>query len=217
MNITWQRIEHPKAILYLTTAETREILKPFMLGAQSVKAVAEKLGLPLNAVHYYVKQFEQVGLLQVAYLEPRRGRSIKYYQSSAQGFFVPFVATNSEGISGFVKQQMLPYLTEFIELLAISGAALIRDINQAGMRFYKEGESIQTDLSPRGYGFDFDEFLAPDAPALMSSIMPVRLSRQNAKKLQLEMLELLEKYMNLGGSEDYMVHIGLTPGQIKNE
>jgi hypothetical protein len=217
MDITWQRIEHPKAILYLTTAETREILKPFMLGTQSVKAVADQLGLPINAVHYHVKQFEKVGLLQVAHLEPRRGRSIKYYQSTAQGFFVPFVASNSEGIGGFVKQQLLPNLTEFIELLATSGAALIQDINQAGMRFYKEGESIQTDLSPRGQGFDFDEFLAPHAPALMSSVMPMRLSRQSAKKLQLEMLELLEKYMVLGGSEDYVVHIGLTPGQLKNE
>jgi hypothetical protein len=216
MEITWQHIHNPKAIAVLTNASTREILKPFMLGTETIKSVAEKLGLPLNAVHHKVKQFEKIGLLKVTHLETRRGRSIKHYQSTAQGYFVPFVATTSEGLSGFVKQQMQPYLLEFMELIAIAGSSLIQDINQVGVRIYNAGGYINTDLSPRGQGFDFAEFLTPEAPAIMSSLMPMKLTKTDAKNLQLEMLHLLEKYGNLGGTHDYVVHIGLSPGQIRS-
>ena len=83
--------------------------------------------------------------------------------------------------------------------------------------FVRKSYYINTDLSPRGQGFDFAEFLAPDAPALMSSVMPMRLSQRHAKNLQLEMQHLLEKYMILGGSQDYVLHIGLTPGQMQTD
>jgi hypothetical protein len=211
MDITWQHIHHPKAIRVLTNASTRAILSYFMLGTESVKSVAEKLNQPLNAVHYQVKQFETLGLIKITHIEPRRGRSIKHYQSTAQGFFVPFVASTSQGLSSFVKQQIEPYFNDFLECLATAGATLIQDINQAGMRFYNDRGQINTDLTPRGQGFDFAEFLSPEAPAIMSSIVPLKLSREDAKNLQLEMLHLLEKYMGLSGSEHYIVHLGLTP------
>jgi hypothetical protein len=218
----WQRVVEPKAVRLLFDPSSRELLKPFMLEARSVTSVAVQAGLPINAVHHRVRQMHTLGLLEVARLEPRAGRSIKHYQSTAQGFFVPFVATASEGLSGFVRMQMQPYFEAFMDLLARSGSSLVKDIKEAGMRMFNAGGYIHIDLSPRGQGFDFQEFLHPDAPALMSSFVELKLSHSDAKKLQLEMLELLERYGNLSGTEHsgtahHVVHLGLVPGQMPLE
>lgn len=215
-NITWQQVHNPKAVRVLTNATTREILSHFMLKADSIKNVAEKLGQPINTVHHHVKQFLALELIKVVRTQPRRGRSIKYYQSIAQGFFVPFVATTSQGLSGFVRQQLQPYLNDFLDCLAAAGSTLIQDINQAGLRIYDAGGFINTDLTPRGQGFDFAEFLTPEAPAIISTILPMKLTREAAKVLQLEMMQLFEKYSVLGGTEDYVIHLGLTPGLLRH-
>ncbi len=217
MQIQWQKIESAKAIRLLMNSTTQEILKPCMLSSQTIKSIAEQLSMPINAVHYHMQQLLAAQLIHISHFKTRRGRSIKHYKSTATGFFVPFVATKSDGLKSFVQQQMQPYLLEFMGLVATAGATLIQDINQVGMRIYDAGGYVHIDLSPRGQSFDFAEFLYPDAPALMSSIVPIRLGKENAKKLQLEMLELLEKYLALGGTEDYVVHIGLAPGLLKNQ
>jgi hypothetical protein len=213
----WQRVIEPKAVRLLFDPTSRELLKPFMLEARSVASVATQMGLPLNMVHHRVRQMHNLGLLEVTRLEARAGRGIKHYQSSATGFFVPFVATTFEGFSGFVRMQMQPYFVAFMDLLARSGGDLVQNIEEAGMRVFNAGGYISTDLSPRGQGFDFAEFLQPDAPALMSSFIELRLSHSDAKKLQHEMLELLERYANLGGTEHHIAHLGLVPGQMPLE
>jgi hypothetical protein len=212
----WQRVVEPKAVQLLLNPTGRELFKPFMLQARSVASVAAQMGLPLNAVHHRVQQMHSLGLLNIAWLEPRAGRSIKHYQSSAEGFFVPFVATTSEGLSGFVQMQMQPYFAAFMELLALSGGGLVQNIEEAGMRIFKAGGFINTDLSPRGQGFDLSQFSDPDAPVLASEFIQLKLTRTNAKKLQQEMLELLERYANMDG-EDHVVHLGLVPGQMPLE
>jgi hypothetical protein len=213
----WMRVVDPKAVRLLMNAANRECLKPFMLETRTVASVAAQMGLPLNAVHHRVQQMQTLGLLEVVGAVPRAGRSIKQYQSTAQGFFVPFVASQSDGLAGFVRMQMQPYFATFMDLLALSGSSLVQNIEEAGLRVFDAGGFINTDLSPRGQAFSFEEFLHPDAPAIMSSFLELKLSHTDAKKLQLEMLELLGRYASLGGTESHRMHVGLVPGQMPLE
>jgi hypothetical protein len=207
----WQNVTDPEAIRLMLNADVRKVLTPFMLLSNTVKGVAEQLDLPLNAVHHKVKLLERAKLLEVDTIEARQGRPIRHYRATAHGFFVPFVETSSVSITEFVRQQIALPLMRFVDLVASAGSSVVEDINQAGMRFYANGDYVEMDLTPAGSGFDIQQFLRADAPALMHYLTPLWLTRDNAKRLQLEMIQLIEKYQGQHGTEAYTAHIGLAP------
>jgi hypothetical protein len=212
----WLTVREPRAVSYLLDPVLRAMLSLFMNEPRSIKAVAEELEQPLNAVHHRVKQLEQARLLQIAKLEPRAGRSIKHYQAVAEGFFVPFTATTDDGIAGFVRQQLLPWTNQIYDLMVRASQALIDDIEAVGFRVYKNGGTISNDFSIEGQRADLLELmLRPESPALIARFETLRLSRARAKQLQREMHDLLEKYADQDGSEAYTVHVALTPGSIQ--
>lgn len=183
-----------------------------MLEAHTVKAVAEQLERPLNAVHHRVRQFERLGLLRVEKLEARQGRPIKHYRTSAKGFFVPFTATNADGLGGFLREQLMPFMHDFVEQLARAGSGMVKNIQEVGFRVYDAGGFVNADVSPQGYGFDFfRQLLAPEAPAIMLSLYPLRLSTEDSKALQQEMVDLLIKYGARSGPENHLALLGLVP------
>ena len=183
-----------------------------MLEARTVKAVAEQLNRPLNAVHHRVRQFERLGLLRVEKVEARQGRSIKHYRATAKGFFVPFTATNADGLGGFLRDQMMPWMHDFVEQLARAGSGMVKNIQEVGFRVYDAGGYVRADVSPQGYSFDFfRQLLASEAPAIMLSLYPLRLSKEDAKALQQEMVALLGKYGARSGPEAHLALMGLVP------
>ncbi len=214
----WQTVLEPAAVRLLLDHRMRRLLEPMMLEAHSVKRLSEILGEDLNRVHHRVQRLQRAGLIRVAQLETRRGRAIKHYRASAKGFFVPFTATTTDGLEGFLVEQGAPVFAHFSRLLARAGSTMIRDINEVGFRLYDAGGFVNTDFTPRGQGFDlFQGMLAEDAPAIMSSFTPVQLSREDAKALQLEMLNLLGKYAGRGGAENYLIHLGMAPGDFSSD
>ena len=208
----WKQVTEPEAVRLLLDISIRAVLEPFILEALTVKAVAERLGRPLNAVHHRVRQFERLGLLKVERLEGRQGRAIKHYQATAKGFFVPFTATNFDSLSQFLSDQLTPITHYLIQQTARSGQGLVQNIAQVGFRLYDGGGFVSSDFSPQGHGYDFfNTLLAPESPALMFSVFPLRLSRADAKALQLEMVTLIEKYSRRSGPEPYLAQIALVP------
>ena len=208
----WQTVTNPEAIRLMLNADIRKVLTPFMLFTNTVKGVAEQLELPLNAVHHKVMLLERANLLEVCKIEARRGRPTKHYRATARGFFVPFVETSSVSVTEFVRQQIAAPLMAFVDLVASAGSSVVEDVNQAGLRFYATDDFVEMDLTPAGSGFDVQQFLQPDAPALMHYLTPLWLTPEHAKELQLEMIQLIEKYHGQRGSSVYTVHIGLAPG-----
>lgn len=207
----WQTVTNPEAIRLMLNADARKVLTPFMHSSNTVKGVAEQLELPLNAVHHKVKLLERANLIVVHSIQARRGRPTKHYRATAHGFFVPFVETSSVSVIAFVREQIALPLMAFVDLVASAGSSVVEDINQAGMRFYASDDYVEMDLTPAGSGFDIQQFLQPDAPALMHYLTPLWLTRDNAKQLQLEMNQLIEKYQGQRGTEAYTAHIGLAP------
>jgi hypothetical protein len=209
----WRVITDPGAVRLLTRLGSRQQLQPFLLHSLSVKEFSERFELSLNAGHYRIKTFERAGLIAVQHLEGRRGRAIKHYIATANGFFVPFNQTRTESLERFMNESTAPVFAQFMRLLAHAGAELVRDTKELGFRLYNAGGYVNADFSPRGQEFDLlQALLAPDAPALMSSFTPLRLTHERAKALQLEMMSLLERYGSQNGPDTYQMHVGLTPG-----
>lgn len=130
----------------------------------------------------------------------------------SKGFFVPFTATNAEGLGGFLREQVMPWMHDFVERVAAAGQGLVHHIHEVGFRVYDAGGYISSDISPQGQGFDFfKELLAPEAPAIMLSLYPLRLSAEDAKALQQEMVALLGKYGTRPGPNAYLTLVGLVP------
>lgn len=208
----WKQVTEPEAVRLLLDTNIRAVLEPFILETLSVKMVAERLGRPLNAVHHRVRQFERLGLLEVERLEQRQGRAVKHYQATAKGFFVPFTATNFDNLSQFLLDQLTPVTQYLIQQTARSGQGLVQNIAQVGFRLYDGGGFVSSDFSPEGQDYDFfSTLLAPESPALMFSVFPLRLSRADAKALQHELVALMEKYGQRPGPEPYLAQIALVP------
>lgn len=212
--MSWFTVTDPKAAKLLLDGNSRYLFEPFLLGSHSVKDLADSLGLSLEVVYHQIKRFERHGLLKVERLETRRGRATKYYRASADGFFVPFYVTPYNTLEGFVQHIQMQAQTQFNHLVAQVGHGLIQDPSKAGFRVYRVDNYVNTELTPNAEQLDIlTELLAPDAPALMISQFPLKLSRAEAKALQREMLELLMRYTNKGGEESYLVQVGLVPGE----
>jgi hypothetical protein len=213
----WQTITEPRAVKFLLDSERHNALGAFMHGPCSVKRAAEKLGWSLKTVHDRVRTLLALGLLRVTHLEPRQGRPIKHYAAIADGFFVPFHATAASSFEGLITQTLGPGQRAFLKLFAKAGIELIDNPNEAGFRLYAQDDSINIDLTPTAERFDFMDILEPNAPALMFTFTPLKLTRKDAKALQHEMIALLERYENRNGPEDFLAHVGLTPGEWASE
>lgn len=210
----WQTITEARAVRVLLDGAYSQVLGAFMHGSSSVKRAADAIGWPLKAVHDRVRTLEHLGLLHVTHLEPRRGRPIKHYKAVAGGFFVPFHATTALSFEGFIAETLQPAQAHFNQLFARAGQELVQRPEQAGYRFYARDGSTFTDLTPTAEHFDpITDLLEPDKPALLLSYTPLRLTREDAKQLQSEMMELLMRYSALTGPEPYLAHMALTPGE----
>ncbi len=216
--IQWRTITEARAVKLLLDPKMREFLSPFLLQPYSAKRIAQHCDISLNAAHHRMGQLERAELIIVEHLEPRAGRTIKHYRATAKGFFVPFTASSSDGLAGFMRAQLIPMYEHFYELLAKAASALIDDVCEVGFRVYDAGGYVSSDFTPQGHSFQILEtLLQPDTPAIMVSFMPLKLSEDHAKSLQHEIVALLEKYAVLGGTNSYVIHVGMTPGEMRLE
>jgi predicted transcriptional regulator len=84
------RVEHPKAIKFLTNINELRCLNPFMRHERTLSSVAHELNMSLSLLLRKVKRMIEFGLLEVRTAkQPHGGRSLKHYVSSANEFFLP--------------------------------------------------------------------------------------------------------------------------------
>ncbi|MDQ3397866.1 MAG: helix-turn-helix domain-containing protein [Deinococcota bacterium] len=95
-------VNNPQAAATLLDPDLSMLLKPFMQGACTVGEAAGNLNVKPADLFYRVQRMVALGLLEVVREEPRRGRPLKYYRSSASAFFIPFWATSATSVEDFV-------------------------------------------------------------------------------------------------------------------
>jgi DNA-binding transcriptional ArsR family regulator len=171
-------MEDPKTALRLTDPETAQpivddgaqrFLRPFLSRECTAKAAADKLGVSLSLMSYWLKRFQDAGLLKVVRLEPRRGRPVKVYRSTADVFIAPFEllpsATLMEFFVSFGEEQQRFFtraLGRVAETWLASDWAVSIQLNEDG--------KVRTDATPDPARTDVvPDFLAQDAPAAWQS------------------------------------------------
>lgn len=203
-------IQHEKAAQLLVDIEQVKIVLPFMGQERSISQVAKELNLAVDAMTYRVKRFVKLGILEEVRKEARKGRAIAYYQA-ASAFFVPVKAIPNQTTEGLfeqadslMRQQIAKSMTE-----ALYNAVSFQDWGVLVTR--DPSGNPQLGLTPPSADWDFANLLAPDAPALLSSWMPLKLEFEDAKALQAELFTLIGKYAQKQGSQSYLLGLALAP------
>ncbi len=204
----------------VTDVQARRFLAPFIGQERTVSEVAAELHVHMSSVLYRVRQFIRLGLVEEPRLGPRKGRPIKYYRSVADSFFVPFQATPLEA-----QEALSPHaFSEFQRALNASvGQAWLEaagEPQQLGIHIYRNDDSgnlnqnIVPDPDADQPNRFFDQLLEPGGPAVWDTWGSLKLSRQDAKALQLEIASLLGRYRTKvidEGGDEYIVRLAMAP------
>ncbi|MDZ7801278.1 MAG: hypothetical protein U5K81_10870 [Trueperaceae bacterium] len=201
-------IRDPAAAAWLLDPRTLRHLEPFLSRAATVAEAAAALGEKPNTVLKRVQRAVTVGLLEVAAFEPRRGRPVKRYRTTADVFFVPFEASAAATPEEALAQRERGY-----ERLLRRNVVRARSeaLGTWGTRIYRDARGrlqIQMAVQPDANVTTLD----PDAPAALSAWRDhLQLDHQDAKALQREMFALLSRYQRKTGPQRYVLHLGLAP------
>jgi hypothetical protein len=213
-------IEDPKAAEFLTSPESSRFLRPFFLRERSAAEAAEVLKVNVDTMLYRIKSMLEFGLIEQTSVEARRGRPIKRYKTTSQHYAVPFGSTKADTIVDLMRGQVSADTTHLLRGLA---AATAGPGGGWVFRIYLQGRTLLEEVWPDDeLEWSPAELLKPGAPA-DHGIHNVRLKFQEAKALQLELAQLLEKYQALhgrpheAGEKYYTLQLGLAEIVESNE
>lgn len=201
-------VHHPDAADLLIDPRSLRQLEPFLGRDCTVTQAARETGTKPNTVLSRVRRLVSLGLLKVVREEPRGGRAVKVYRSSADVFFVPYEATTADSLESALAERDAYWQ-------ALLRRNVVRARREAvgtwGTRIYRDARGrlqVQTAVDP------FQNFttLHPGGPAVLSAWRDsLFLDFDDAKALQQEMFALLKRYGQKRGSQRYIIHLGLAP------
>jgi hypothetical protein len=201
-------VSDPDQARLLLDARTRAQLAPFLARPLAVGEAARAAGEKPNTVLRRVQRFLAAGLLEVAETVPRRGRPIRRYRTIADVFFVPFEASAAEDLEAALAEREA-------WVAAVLRRAVVRARREAigvwGTRIYRDDRGrVQVQMAVRP---DADaEPPGPEGPAVLSAWRDaLELDYPDAKALQRELFELLQRYQAKRGAQRYVIHLGLAP------
>jgi hypothetical protein len=204
-------IRNAEVARLLTDLTQARLLEPFFDNDITLSDAAKKLTIKLTTLLYHVTKFIRLGLLEVTREESRKGKAIKYYQTTAKAFFVPFDLTPSLSL-----KHLLTHLDQpSDEIFNREMARTLQDMSSEwGVDISKESElliMIRRRDRPRKPDTNFN----PKGPALVSFTGEFHFDFATAKALQKDLHELLESYekKQTQGEQLYFYRVGLTPVQ----
>lgn len=208
----WAEVHDHAQAEALTDPARLRFLVPFLARARTVGAVAREMGAHPDTVLYRVRTLVELGLLRVDREEPRRGRAIKHYRSSADGYFVPFHASPYADLEEDLRTSwQAPFHT-----LVSNMAALLRSAGIEGHRVYRVGDTVHVDSAP---SLDRPLDLAhPDLRHATVQHRTLQLTADEAERLQGELNTLLQRYGHEGGDgarRTYLAWGALVPHVVR--
>ena len=212
-------ITQPETAELLVNHKTSRLLVPFMKRELSLTAAAAILGVKLPTLHHHVAKFISAGLLEVTRSEPRAGRPVKHYRSTAKIFFVPFHVTRSETLERLLT-----------EVTAAGNSRFYREVTRTlqqisptwGLHLHcSEEEQINYSFTPdekTKLGTLIDALLAPGAPAAISTEGEMTFDYETAKAFQNDLFRLVQRYdkKQLLAGQPYAYRVGLVPIQDRD-
>ncbi len=189
------------------------LLEPFILQPRTLSEGAAKLGIKAPRLHYHARVFLDHGLLEAVGTTKINGRSVKLYQTTAKSFFLPFALTSSATLENLIATLAAPARANFI-------SANVRVLEQLspgwGLHWAHNGKNdIHYAMLPATLSLEEinQQVISPEGPALISFQDTLTLEHEKAKALQLDLVELSQRYHALQTKEGQRYHfqIGLVP------
>jgi Helix-turn-helix domain len=212
-------LNDPKQAAELLDPNTLRFLGPFLGQTRTADQVARELGISLNTLLYQIKRLCDLGFLEITEERPRRGRGIKHYRASAEMYFIPFENTPFATPEDMLLREYEPLYRQFLAGFLEAAMQMVnlqtaRDIGLCISRDPSGSVGVQHGVHPLR-GFNLNPFES-NAPAILIDWEDqLRLDFEDAKALQLEMAELLERYRAKDGSGSYIAHMALAPTKQK--
>lgn len=210
---TWRVIEDADAARMLADPEAQRYLLPFIQEELSLSEAARRLEVKPNALLYHINKLLALGLLEVARVQPRRGRASKLYRASAERFFIPFSLTQADTVQSLATETSVRSERVFQQDLISAQMELGDDWGVA--IYVMEDGSLSVDLatSREHTAEDTAFILDTDHPAVWSCWLEVKLGLKEAKMLQQELVTLWERYRQIRNPDEprYTLRLGLAP------
>ena len=199
-------VRDPAAARWLVRPSSLHQLAPFLGSTRSVGEAAAVTGERPNTVLKRIRRLQHLGLLHCVASEPRAGRPVRRYRTTADVFFVPFEATGADSLEGALAERDA-YWERLLRRNVVR--ARIEAMGVWGTRIYRDERGrlqVQTAVSPDANATMLD----PDMPAALSAWRDqVMLDHADAKAFQRELFDLVLKYQRSRGAQRYVVHVGL--------
>jgi hypothetical protein len=194
--------DDPLAARLLLDEDAREVLGVFLGRSRSAQEAASELGRDLDAVLYRIKRLLQAGVVMVVAERHRGGRPVKVYRSTFDSWFVPFEA--------------LPYV-DVEDTLSALHVAQGRRVARAAARhlvrtpwagFFVErredGRVWIVGASAGASGGIERTALVDTEPSggAMDATVELRLTAEDARALNQDLLDLVDRYMAKSGDRE---------------
>lgn len=209
-------IEHRRTADYLMEPRSGwRFFWPFLGVERSLSEVARLIGAPLNQVHYHVGIMLELDLIRVTRTQARAGRPMRLYRSSFEACFIPFETTSAESLAALLSRNDALWGQWLSWNLA---RVWSKADGRWGWYCSRSPEGIvRVEERPRDHEPEWDP-LASDAPSTSNRWALIGLDDTQAKRLQRELHELIERYLlEVGGNPrarkttKYLVHAALAP------
>jgi hypothetical protein len=191
-----QTLENPEAIELLHNPKYRNLIRYFMQQPQTIQAAAEHTKQSPQRTYNYIQRLQKTGFLEVTAQEARRGKSLKFYATTADDYFVPFIATQALGYTEIIHQELQVMQSQMLRVF--EDYLSHRNPLEWGTRLFKDPQG-QTHLSftPAQNWKNLDyltDVLQPENPAMLNFWAEIKLPKPQAKALQLELMQVWRKY-----------------------
>jgi hypothetical protein len=207
-NREYLRIEEPKIAAALVDPNKQKFFAPFFARETTIAEAARVARVSTLLMYRHVKRFEALGLLKVTRSEARRGRAVQYYQTVAKEFFIPAqvlpLETTLEVVERNAQKLFLHNLGKTLmnqEEAADLGTRILPSETNPGMA------ATYIALKP---GENWNPSVVKDV-ALVETWVNLRVSREEAKALQQELEQIVERFQERSGDGKYLLRLGLTP------
>ncbi len=204
-------VDNPKTIKLLSNTKAILILQVFSLKPKAIKDAAKDLDISISNCQYWVKKFLKFGILTVAYQKKRAGSATKYYWLSAEQIIIDLEPELLENYyktlltiySELTLKGLLNPMYEFKYKYSIRVAP-----NEHGYLSYL----LMKDQDGKRVAFT-KELLNPEFPASVARWGSLELKFEDAKAMQNELYELVEKYKTktTSGQKIYFFQTSLVP------
>jgi hypothetical protein len=210
------------AASFVTQPSSARYFLPFLGREASASAVAASLGVDIGSVTYRIRRMLELGLVLCTRVEPRAGRAVRYYRSTADAVFAPLELTPVGSLASLFRVARRDSAAELERCLEAAWLRLGREQSWGTHLYRLPNGYVNRDFVPRRL-LDDEKFwpavLADSAPVVWDQYAELNLTREAAKRLQLQLSGLIASYARESeeGSRPtsrYICHLAVAPSSV---